>query len=129
MSNNDNKKSLRPCLGNDSYSQRVQVKAEGIRSEMENREEHSELSYPFFKKKHSRCSNSYSRGVVWLSTIIIIIAAVTTELVMSSFTLYGWAVCSWALINAFQVSFFIYLFIVDTLLILKYNSMATILQP
>ena len=24
---------------------------------------------------------------------------------MTSFTLYGWAVCSWALINAFQVAF------------------------
>ena len=26
---------------------------------------------------------------------------------MSSFTPYGWAVCSWALINAFQVAFFL----------------------
>jgi MFS family permease len=33
---------------------------------------------------------------------------------MSSFTLYGWAVCFWALINAFQVAFLFYLFIIDT---------------
>ena len=44
--------------------------------------------------------------------VITVLAATVTTLPdsatsMSSFTLYGWAVCSWALINAFQVAFYL----------------------